>query len=103
LAQVRKAYEPTIIHIRPGPDTHDLKKEVTEQLTKAGFMNLDINSLNRLEAERKTAIGLEMHQMVQGSKTIPAEMIIRMLKMIIFNGDPAKNKFILTSFPDIIE
>ena len=66
-------------------------------------MNLDINSLNRLEAKRKTAIGQEMHAMVQGSKTIPAEMIIRMLKMIVFNCDPRKNKFILTSFPDIIE
>jgi adenylate kinase family enzyme len=103
LTEVRAAYEPTVIHIRPGPDTHDLKKEVTEQLQKCGFMNLDINSLNRLEAERKTAIGQEMHAMVQGSKTIPAEMIIRMLKMIVFNGDPRKNKFILTSFPDIIE
>lgn len=109
LTQVRSAYEPTIIHIRPGPDTHGVKQEVTAQLTKEladgglGFMNLDINALNRLEAERKTAIGLEMHQMVQGSKTIPAEMIIRMLKMIIFNGDPKKDKFILTSFPDIIE
>ena len=41
--------------------------------------------------------------MVQGSKTIPVEMIIRMLKLIIFSGIPKRNKFILTSFPDIIE
>lgn len=101
---VRKLYEPTVIHIRPGPDTNDLKKEITEQLsTQHGFVNLDINSLIRYETERRTAIGQEMHSMVQGSKIIPAEMIVRMLKLIIYNGQPKMNKFILTSFPDIIE
>ena len=29
---VRKLYEPTIVHIKQGPDTHDLKKEITEKL-----------------------------------------------------------------------
>ena len=101
---IRKLYEPCVIHIRPGPDTNDLKKETTEQLsTQHGFVNLDINSLIRYETERRTAIGQEMHSMVQGSKIIPAEMIVRMLKLIIYNGQPIMNKFILTSFPDIIE
>ena len=104
IEDVRKLYEPCVIHIRPGPDTNDLKKEITEQLsTQHGFVNLDINSLIRYETERRTAIGQEMHSMVQGSKIIPAEMIVRMLKLIIYNGQPVMNKFILTSFPDIIE
>ena len=104
IADVRKHYEPCVIHIRPGPDTNDLKKEITEQLsTNHGFVNLDINSLIRYETERRTAIGQEMHSMVQGSKIIPAEMIVRMLKLIVYNGQPKMNKFILTSFPDIIE
>ena len=30
-------------------------------------------------------------------------MIVRMLKKIIYSGNPELNKFILTSFPDIIE
>jgi len=30
-------------------------------------------------------------------------MIVRMLKKIIYSGNPQLNKFILTSFPDIIE
>jgi hypothetical protein len=30
-------------------------------------------------------------------------MIVRMLKKIIYSGQPSINKFILTSFPDIIE
>ena len=66
-------------------------------------MNLDINFLIRDENERKTAIGQEMHAMVQGNRIIPAEMIVRMLKKIIYCGQPSINKFILSSFPDIIE
>jgi adenylate kinase family enzyme len=41
--------------------------------------------------------------MVQGNRIIPAEMIVRMLKKIIYCGQPSLNKFILSSFPDIIE
>lgn len=66
-------------------------------------MDLDINALIRDENERKTSIGIEMHQMVQSNRIIPAEMIVRMLKKIIYSGQPHMNKFILTSFPDIIE
>jgi adenylate kinase family enzyme len=104
IEDVRKYYEPCVIHIRPGPDAQDAKKDITEGLSgEHGFVNLDINSLIRYETERRTAIGQEMHAMVQGSKIIPAEMIVRMLKLIIYNGQPHMNKFILTSFPDIIE
>ena len=41
--------------------------------------------------------------MVQSNRIIPAEMIVRMLKKIIYSGQPDLNKFILTSFQDIIE
>ena len=41
--------------------------------------------------------------MVQGSKTIPPEVTIRMLRQIIFAGEPSRDKFLLTSFPDIID
>jgi adenylate kinase family enzyme len=44
-----------------------------------------------------------MHSMVQSNQIIPAEMIVRMLKKIIYCGLPDNNKFILTSFPDIID
>lgn len=40
--------------------------------------------------------------MVAAGKIIPAEMIVRMLRKIIYSGDGRKN-FILSSFPDIIE
>lgn len=44
-----------------------------------------------------------MAAMVSSNRIIPAEMIVRMLKKIIYSGQPHVNKFILTSFPDIIE
>jgi adenylate kinase family enzyme len=40
--------------------------------------------------------------MVQSGKIIPAETIVRMLRKIIYSGDGRK-KFILSSFPDIID
>jgi DNA-binding CsgD family transcriptional regulator len=65
-------------------------------------VNLDVNSLIRDENERKTPIGIEFLSMVQSGKIIPAETIVRMLRKIIYSGDGRK-KFILTSFPDIID
>lgn len=56
----------------------------------------------REENERKTAIGLEFLSMVSSGKIIPAEMIVRMLRKIIYSNQEDK-RFILTSFPDIIE
>jgi len=101
---VNKMVEPCVIHIRPGANSNDLRKEITDKLSKQhSYMNLDINALIRDENERKTSIGLEMNSMVQANKIIPAEMIVRMLKKIIYSGNPELNKFILTSFPDIIE
>ena len=41
--------------------------------------------------------------MVSSNRIIPAEMIVRMIKQVIYSGDPNLNKFILTSFPDIID
>jgi adenylate kinase family enzyme len=40
--------------------------------------------------------------MVSAGKIIPAEMIVRMLRKIIYSGD-SNTKYILSSFPDIIE
>jgi adenylate kinase family enzyme len=40
--------------------------------------------------------------MVSAGKIIPAEMIVRMLRKIIYSGD-GRQFFILSSFPEIIE
>lgn len=101
---VNSKFEPCVIHIRPGANSNDLRKEITEKLSEEhGFINLDVNALIRDENERKTEIGQEMHAMVQNNKIIPAEMMVRMLKKIIYSGSTEQTKFILTSFPDIIE
>jgi len=104
MEEVNDHVEPTVIHIRPGANSNNLRKEITDKLASGHeYMDLDINALIRDENERKTSIGIEMHQMVQSNRIIPAEMIVRMLKKIIYSGQPQINKFILTSFPDIIE
>ena len=93
-----------MIHIRPGASSNELRKDVTDQLSKHhGYTNLDINALIRDENERKTAIGQEINSMIAGNKIIPADMIVRMLKKIIYSGDVNQKHFILTGFPDIIE
>ena len=61
-----------------------------------------MNALIRDENERRTEIGQEFLSMVQSGKIIPADTIVRMLRKIIYSGDGRK-KFILTSFPDIID
>ena len=65
MEEVNIKFEPTVIHIRPGASSNDLRKEITEKLSdEHGFINLDINALIRDENERKTLIGQEMHSMV---------------------------------------
>jgi adenylate kinase family enzyme len=62
---INRHIEPCVIHIRPGANSNILRKEITEKLaTLHSFVDLDINGLIRDENERKTAIGIEMHQMV---------------------------------------
>ena len=97
--------EPTVIHIRTGGNSsNDLRRQIIDELTSErwGYTNLDANSLIRDENERRTAIGQEFLAMVQSGKIIPAETIVRMLRKIIYSGDGRK-KFILSSFPDIID
>lgn len=106
LKSVYQLVEPTVIHIRTGGNSaaNDLRKQIIEELTseKWGYCNLDVNSLIRDENERRTEIGQEFLSLVQSGKIIPAETIVRMLRKIIYSGD-GRTKFILSSFPDIID
>jgi len=100
--QINDIVEPTIIHIRSGSN-NDLKKEMIQKLVaEHEFINLEVTSLIRLETERRTPVGLEFLQIVQQGKIIPADMIVRMLRKIIYSGQ-SQNKFILNGFPDVIE
>lgn len=100
--QIRDIIEPTVIHIRAGSN-NDLKKQmITELVENHGFANLEVSSLIRLESERRTSVGQEFLQMANHGKIIPADMIVRMLRKIIYSGQ-CQNKFILNGFPDVIE
>lgn len=96
------AIEPPVIHVRSGGSSNELRKEIVQQLVDSGWINLDVNSLIRDENERRTVIGIEFLSMVSSGKIIPAEMIVRMLRKVIYSGVPNRS-FILSSFPDIIE
>jgi adenylate kinase family enzyme len=56
--------------------------------------------LIRDEIERRTEIGLEIHQLVNSGQLITPDLIVQMLKNIIYNGDENNNKFLLTGFPE---
>jgi len=53
--------------------------------------------------ERKTAIGQEFIKILKADKNIPANMKVKMLNKIIYSGQVALNKFILTNFPEQID
>ena len=54
------------------------------------------------EEKRRTTLGNEIHTFMSHKKAIPAELIVRMLKRIIYSGDGRK-KFILSGFPMVPE
>ena len=100
--QISDIVEPTIIHIRSGTN-NDLKKTmITQLVAHHGFINLEVNTLIRFETERRTEVGQEFFSIVSAGKIIPADMIVKMLRKIIYSGQH-NHKFILNGFPDIIE
>lgn len=104
MEDIYKYIEPTVIHVRPGGNAGELCKEIVNNLSENhGYQNLDIKKCIVGECERGTDIGKELVYVVKNSKIISADLIIRMLKKIIYSGQPGLNKFILTSFPDYID
>ena len=103
LEEVYKNVEPLVIHIRPGSSI-ELRNEMVDKLSKEhGFVNLDVQKCMTGESDRGTNIGIQLRKLVEQAKIIPAELIVRMLKRIIYCGTPSCNKFILSNFPEIIE
>lgn len=103
MEEVYRHIEPLVIHVRPGAST-ELKKEIVENLANDhGFVNLDVDKIQRGENERGTMIGHELQNLVKASKVVPAELTVRMLNKIIYSGQPSQNKFILSAFPEIID
>jgi adenylate kinase family enzyme len=103
LDEVYKNVEPLVIHIRPGASP-ELRNNMIEKLSKEhGFVNLDVEKCMRGENDRGTLVGIQLRKLVEQAKIIPAELIVRMLRRIIYCGTPSINKFILSNFPDMIE
>lgn len=104
MEEVCSKVEPTVIHIRPGANSADLRTEITNQLVKDhGFMNLNIQPLCEEERVRKTHIGIELDKLaLQGTQPTP-DVLVRLLRKIIYCGLPEKDKFILTNFPELTE
>lgn len=50
--------EPLVIHVRPGANAGDLRKQIVDKLTgEHGFINLDVTKCIHGEHERGTSIG----------------------------------------------
>ena len=100
--QINDSIEPTIIHIRSGTNAELKNTMISHLVLEHGFINLEVNTLIRFETERRTEVGQEFFSIVSAGKIIPADMIVKMLRKIIYSGQQ-QNKFILNGFPDINE
>ena len=105
MEEVYRQIEPLVIHVRPGAGAgNELRREIVEKLSSEhGFINLDVDKIQRGENERGTNVGKELLRLVEQSKVVPAHTCVAMLNKIIYCGQPSQNKFILSSFPDIID
>ena len=91
MEEIYRHIEPLVIHVRPGAaSSGDLRKQIVENLSKDhGFINLDVDKIQRGENERGTNIGGELQRLVVQSKVVPAELTVRMLNKIIYSGQPS--------------
>ena len=100
--QINDTIEPTIIHIRSGTNSELKNTMISHLVSQHGFINLEVNTLIRFETERRTEVGQEFFSIVSAGKIIPADMIVKMLRKIIYSGQK-QSQFILNGFPDINE
>lgn len=68
-----------------------------------GYAEVNVNELISLENERRTEIGKALLGLVSTGKMLPAELITRMLRKVVFSGD-GRTKYILSGgFPFTVE
>lgn len=94
--------QPTIIHIRSSGSEYaqDLLKKTSQELVKShGFCDLNSNEIIRLETERRTEFGCEIQKIHNSGKLIDEKVIVRMLRNIIYSGQPGRDKFLISGFP----
>ena len=108
-ADICKTVEPTILHIRSyaegaNADQDVLKSTIMGTLTNNwDYAEVNVNELISLENERRTDIGKQLLAMVSTGKMIPADLIVQLLRKIIYSGD-GRSKFILSGgFPFTVD
>ena len=107
--EVCAAIEPTILHIRSHADaaagqSDELQSQILWTLTNNhGYAEVNVNELVSLENERKTEIGKQLMLHVAQGKLIPADIMVRLLRKIVYSGD-GRTKYILSGgFPFTVE
>lgn len=103
--------EPTVLHIRSfadepgnGEASDEMFKNIMYSLTEThGYAELNVNELISLENERRTALGKEFLELTAQGKIVPADVIIRLLRKVVYSGD-GRSKFILSGgFPFTVQ
>jgi adenylate kinase family enzyme len=100
---INQTIEPTILHVRPNSKMVDLHNVIVDSLVKEGYVNLDLLEIAKGLQERGNMLGKLYKAQSAGERAVPAELIIQMLKSSIYCGQPKKDKFLLTNFPDQLE
>ena len=104
---MRGHIEPTILLVRPGGDaaSYEKKNEIITELKNKGFRELNVFQLIKEETERHTEVGRQINEQISAGKDYQRDLddlIVEMLKRIIYSGIEGRDKFILTDFPDTI-
>lgn len=99
--------EPTVLHIRSYAEqshTDELYSQMMWTLTNNhGYAEINVNELISLENERRTEIGKALLSLVSTGKMLPADLITRMLRRVVFSGD-SRTKYLLSGgFPFTVE
>lgn len=86
-------------------ESHKLKNEVLAELLKAenAFEELEISDFVRDEMDRHTELGQEFTSLYNAAELIPTDVILRMIRKVIYSADGSRQRFILTGFPDTVE
>ena len=105
--EICTAVEPTVLHIRSYADqshSDELYGQMMWTLTNNhGYADVNVNELISLENERRTEIGKTLLALVSTGKMLPADLITRMLRRVVFSGD-GRTKYILSGgFPFTID
>ena len=67
------------------------------------YVNVNVNELISLENERGTQFGKEFVSLVSMGKMIPADLIVKMLRKVIYSGDGRKNYILSGGFPFTVD